>query len=79
MLATRVWNPIPRIDQGNEGAREGRKCNEGGQEERQTHLALQRDLPLHVEELLLLFPGRLLLRGTEGLAIWPTLGLSWGS
>lgn len=64
MLANRVWN----IPQGNEGAGGGRKCNKGGQKQ-QTNLALQRDLPLHVEELLLLFSGRLLLRSTEGLAI----------
>lgn len=79
MLANRVWNPIPQTDQGNEGAGGGRKCNKGGQEKQQANLALQRDLPLRIEELLLLFPGRLLLRSTEGLAIRPTPGLSWGS
>ena len=79
MLANRVWNPIPQTDQGNEGAGGGRKCNKGGQEKQQANLALQRDLPLRSEELLLLFPGRLLLRSTEGLAIRPTPGLSWGS
>lgn len=75
VLANRVWY----VPQGNEGAGGGRKSNKGGQEKQQTNLALQHDLPLHVEELLLLFSGRFLLRSTEGLAIWLTPGLSWGS
>lgn len=71
--------PNSPTDQGNEGAGGGRKCNKGGQEKQQTNLALQRDLPLRIEELLLLFSGRLLLRSTESLAIRPTPSLSWGS
>lgn len=61
--------PNSPTDQGNVGAGGGRKYNKGGQEKQQTNLALQRDLPLRIEELLLLFSGRLLLRSTEGLAV----------
>ena len=64
----------------NKGVGEG-EIEEGGQE-RPTNLALQRKLPLHIEELLLLLPGSLLLRAKERtgyLAISGPQVLSWGS